>query len=180
MGRLRFVSVFALLLCAAAAPASAEPRAPGSEFRIGASRHDPGSREKGGVAANVEVLSPRLFSAPPGLQGFVPRGHVGGAVGAAGGTRHVHAGFAWTVDLTPRLFVEGAFGLALHDGRHGRADAARAPLGCSWAFRESLSLGRRLTERLSVMVTVEHLSNAGLCDENRGLTHFGLRLGHLF
>ena len=180
MRRLRFVSVLALLPCIVVAPAAGEPRAPGVEFRIGASLHDPGSREKGGVAANVEVLSPRLFAAPPGLQGFVPRGHVGGAIGPAGTTRHVHAGFAWTVDLTSRLFVEGGFGLALHDGRHGRADAARAALGCSWAFREQLSLGRRLTERTSLMVTVEHLSNAGLCDENRGLTHFGLRLGHLF
>ena len=30
------------------------------------------------------------------------------------------------------------------------------------------------------MGTVEHMSNAGLCDRNRGLTNFGARVGYAF
>ena len=31
-----------------------------------------------------------------------------------------------------------------------------------------------------MMATVEHMSNAGLCAKNRGLTNFGARIGYRF
>jgi lipid A 3-O-deacylase len=31
-----------------------------------------------------------------------------------------------------------------------------------------------------VMATIEHLSNAGLCAQNRGLTNIGARIGYTF
>ena len=169
-----------LFLVAAVLPAIAGPRTSRPEFRAGAMIHDPGSPERGGVDVNAELMTARLFATRPSLKALVPRAHIGGTLNATGGTGHAYAGFTWTHDFGPRLFVEGALGLALHNGRNGRTDAGRAPLGCSWGFRESISLGRRLTDRLSVMATVEHLSNAGLCDENRGLTYFGLRVSRTF
>jgi hypothetical protein len=30
------------------------------------------------------------------------------------------------------------------------------------------------------MATVEHMSNAGLCDRNRGITNEGLKVGYSF
>ncbi|WP_081449527.1 acyloxyacyl hydrolase [Rhodomicrobium vannielii] len=30
------------------------------------------------------------------------------------------------------------------------------------------------------MATIDHMSNAGLCDTNRGLTNAGVRLGYKF
>jgi hypothetical protein len=30
------------------------------------------------------------------------------------------------------------------------------------------------------MATVEHMSNAGLCKQNRGLTNYGARIGYRF
>ena len=47
-------------------------------------------------------------------------------------------------------------------------------------LRGAASLGYRLTPTWSVMATVEHYSNAGLCAHNRGLTSFGLRMGYTF
>jgi len=41
-------------------------------------------------------------------------------------------------------------------------------------------LGYRLTTHWQVMASIEHNSNAGLCDRNRGLTNGGLRLGYRF
>ncbi len=34
-----------------------------------------------------------------------------------------------------------------------------------------------LSERWDVMATVDHMSNADLCDANRGLTNVGIRIG---
>ena len=40
--------------------------------------------------------------------------------------------------------------------------------------------GYRLTPNWNVLATVEHMSNAGFCDENRGLTNAGARIGYAF
>ena len=61
-----------------------------------------------------------------------------------------------------------------------RGTPGRNAMGCNWSFRESGSLGYRLTPAWSVMGTVEHMSNAGFCDENRGLTNAGVRVGYTF
>jgi hypothetical protein len=53
-------------------------------------------------------------------------------------------------------------------------------LGCHVLFRESASIGFDVTETWRIMGTVEHHSNAGLCDENRGLTNAGVRIGYKF
>ena len=56
----------------------------------------------------------------------------------------------------------------------------RNALGCSPLFRESASVGYRFTPSWSIMATIEHLSNAGICAQNRGLTNVGVRLGYTF
>jgi len=45
-----------------------------------------------------------------------PRLHFGGTINTEGNTNELYAGFTWDVFLTRRLFVEGSFGGALHDG----------------------------------------------------------------
>ena len=74
------------------------------------------------------------------------------------------------------------FGGAVHNGRDtAPVFSDRQSLGCSPLFRESGSVGVRLSANWSVMATVEHLSNGGLCsDENRGLTNVGARVGYSF
>jgi lipid A 3-O-deacylase len=47
-------------------------------------------------------------------------------------------------------------------------------------FRESASLGLALSPDWRLMGTVDHMSNAGLCGNNRGLTNAGVRLGIKF
>ena len=46
--------------------------------------------------------------------------------------------------------------------------------------REAASIGYRFAPNWSVLATVEHLSNAGLCDDNRGLTNVGAKLSYHF
>jgi hypothetical protein len=131
------------------------------------------------VSVNLELLTSRL---PIGDQKwYVPRLHVGTSINTDDAPTHAYAGFSWTVDATDWMFVEVTFGGGVHNGDTGEgAPPGESALGCSPLFRESASVGFRFSEQWSVMGTVEHLSNAGLCDDNRGITEAGARLGYRF
>lgn len=131
------------------------------------------------ASINFEVLTSRL---PIGGQSwYVPRLHVGATINTEDSPSHGYAGFSWTVDVTDWMFVEATFGGGVHNGDTGpSAPPGESPLGCSVLFRESASLGFRFNENWSVMGTIEHLSNAGLCDANRGITEAGARIGYRF
>ena len=153
-----------------------------SEIRLGGSVHEIGGNKEESGAIVGEVLSPKLFTTADLFTSyFVPRVHVGGSMNLGHKTSFAYAGLTWTVDITPNWFVEGTFGGAIHDGHTGPGvDPTRNALGCSPLFRESASIGYRFNANWSIMATVEHLSNAGLCDRNRGLTNLGARIGYTF
>jgi lipid A 3-O-deacylase len=138
-----------------------------------------GPPEGTSASINFELLTSRL---PVGGQAwYVPRLHVGATINTDDAPSHGYAGFTWTIDVTDWMFVEGTFGGGVHNGDTGEdAPPGESALGCSVLFRESASLGFRFSENWSVMGTVEHLSNAGLCDANRGITEAGARLGYRF
>ncbi|WP_293867800.1 acyloxyacyl hydrolase [uncultured Alsobacter sp.] len=169
--------------------ASPVPRAPvfttdgASRFEIrgGVFAHDPWSPEQGSADLNLEALSPRLFTTGSSWDVLIPRAHVGGTINFNGKTSHGYAGLTWTYDVTQQIFVEASFGGAVHNGKTDRiVPVNHNALGCSPLFRESASIGYRFNQAWSVMASVEHLSNAGLCSNNRGLTNAGVRLGYSF
>lgn len=137
--------------------------------------------EEPSASVNFELLTSRL---PIGGQAwYVPRLHIGATINTDDAPSHGYAGFTWTADLTDHFFVEATFGGGVHNGFDGSPDDApdgESPLGCSVLFRESASAGFRFNENWSVMGTIEHLSNAGLCDGNRGITEAGGRIGYRF
>jgi lipid A 3-O-deacylase len=164
--------------------APAQPMSFVSELRLGGSAQDPWSPEKESANFTGEVLFAKPFT-PADLfwSYFVPRPHIGGSVNFDGKTSFGYAGLTWTVDITQQFFVEGSFGGAVHDGKTGPAafiPIDRNALGCSPLFRESGAVGYRFTPNWSVMATIEHMSNAGLCKENRGLTNVGAKIGYTF
>ena len=147
-----------------------------SELRLGVLAHDPVSPERGTADINGEILFKPLPNVP-----WMLRPHVGGTVNTSGKTSHVYAGLSWGMDLSERVFIEASLGGVLQNGKNGKKiPANRNAMGCVAQFRESVSLGIRLSQNWSVMGTVEHVSNAGLCHKNRGLTNFGLRAGYRF
>jgi hypothetical protein len=153
------------------------------EARLGVFAHDPDSPEGGSADINGEILSSRLPLIDPSSNWawLSPRLHLGGTVNTVGDTSHAYAGLTWTADVTQRFFLEGSFGGAIHNGDTGPdAPLDQSELGCSPLFRESGSIGYRVTSSWSVMASIEHLSNAGLCDANRGLTNYGVRVGYRF
>lgn len=152
-----------------------------SEARIGVFAHDPWSPESGSVDINAELLTVKPFVFGNGWDWAVPRFHVGASINTQGRTSNAYAGLTWSYDVTRALFVEASFGGAVNNGETGLIiPVDRNAVGCHASFRESASLGYHLTEQVSVLGTVEHFSNAGLCDRNRGVTNVGVRLGYSF
>jgi lipid A 3-O-deacylase len=152
-----------------------------SEIRLGFSIQDPVSPESGSGNVTGEVLASKFWRTNDWTDPLIPRLHVGGSANFRDDTSFAYAGFTWTFDVTPQIFVEGTFGGAVHNGDTSPiARPGQSALGCSPLFRESASVGFRFSERWSLMGTVEHMSNAGLCSQNRGLTNIGVRLGYTF
>jgi lipid A 3-O-deacylase len=151
------------------------------EVRLGAfaANLEEGDSEDAEMVINGELL----FGRPEGsyrnpiLDHFLrPRPHIGFSITPDDGTNQVYAGLTWDVKLTDRLFLETSFGGTLHDGPTASDDPDS--YGCSVLFRESASLGYAITETTRLLLTVDHMSNASLCDQNQGLTNAGVRLAH--
>lgn len=176
---------FVILLVISPLPANAgDPPSPFARFdeiRFGVLAMDlePGGGTDDTAGINAEILFQRFGepSASPILDVLLrPRLHLGGTFGfQANSVNQGYAGLTWDYALDP-VFVETSFGGAIHDGA---TDADNTDsYGCMLEFREAVSLGVNVTDHLRLIATVDHISNAGLCDENQGLTNAGVRLGY--
>lgn len=169
-----------LAVCFGAVSFSTPASAFVDEIRGGIFAHDPFSstREDDHADVNVELV----FEAPSFLSwAGNPRPRLGGTLSGGPGTSLVYFDLlGWTFNLTDNLFIDGAIGGAIHDGDlKGNAPNKRY-FGCRANFHQSGSIGYRITPQLSIMASVEHMSNASLCSQNDGLTNAGVRLGYSF
>jgi hypothetical protein len=164
------------------APASATPF-PAWEARLGVAPSNPGGRESGLLNYSSEVLTPRIFTLGDRISAMlVPRFNLGSSVNF-NGTRYAYAGATWTVDLSKTVFVEASFGAAVNDGKTGPViPENRLNVGCNAGTREAAALGLRLSDRWSLVATLEHFSAAGCSDGDRprGPANFGAKLGYTF
>lgn len=152
-----------------------------AELRLGLGAQDPLSPEAGSTNLAGLVLFNRPFQPGGAPSSFVPMPHAGFSLNLASRTSHLHAGLTWRFDLGRQLFLEAGFGGALHDGMVGaRATEGRNALGCRALFRESAGFGYRLDDGWTITLALEHLSNGGRCERNRGLTNIALMLGYRF
>jgi lipid A 3-O-deacylase len=108
-----------------------------------------------------------------------PRVHAGAIVSTDGNASQVYGGFTWTIDVTDRMFVDLGFGGAWNNANTSNS-VAGINVGCHVLFHESLSAGYKVTKNWRVLATVEHSSNADLCDSNDGLSYAGLGVGYKF
>lgn len=146
----------------------------GLELRLGLAAHDPASREKGTVDATGVIITPRFAPSP-----LLPMLAAGGSINLSGRTSHLHGGALWRWEFSEKLFGEIGAGGAFHTGKSTQS-AHRNAMGCAFAFRESFGLGYRMSSQWSLVASAEHLSNAGLCRRNRGMTNLGLSAGYSF
>ncbi|MGQ0676589.1 MAG: acyloxyacyl hydrolase [Rhodospirillales bacterium] len=178
----------------AAAPASAPPAEDRlrygagskyglSELRFGLLAHNRGpiaSRTEDGAQINMEAR----FASPGFLSLlFEPRPTIGASINTAGDTSFLYGGLTWGGFVWKGLFVEGFFGMAVHDGwldSHDR-DPPRRLMGSRVVFREALEFGYRFLDVHSISFMVDHYSNAGwIAERNQGNDDFGLRYGYKF
>ncbi|WP_319412830.1 acyloxyacyl hydrolase [uncultured Cohaesibacter sp.] len=154
-----------------------------SELRMGVMSHDVTRREDGTVDLQAEVLFNAFGTlsddASVWQRFLTPRPHIGASMNTDGKTSYGYAGFSWLFPVYGPVFIEGSFGGMIHDGKLNNVDPNREPLGTRALFRETGSIGVDL-ERVRVMLTVEHSSNAGLGNWNHGLTNVGARVGYKF
>jgi hypothetical protein len=153
-----------------------------SEVRLGTFVHDASSPEQGSVDLAGEILFAKPFSAPGSFWDvLLPRPSVGGTLNFAGKTSQAFAGLTWTYDITESIFVDAEFGGSVNNGKTGViVPPGHNAMGCNWSFRESGSIGYRINANWDVTATIEHMSNAGACSQNRGLTNYGMRIGYRF
>ncbi len=138
------------------------------------------ARGEGTAAVNLEVLGGRFAG---GYENSIldylltPRPHIGTTI-TFGKTDEFYFGVTWDARLVANSFFEASLGGAAHDGP--LHELHQASYGCQVNFRESASLGFALAPDWRLMGTLDHMSNAGLCTSNRGLTNAGVRLGIKF
>lgn len=163
-----------------------------SEIRLGVLDHDLGlfgSQRESGLDLNMELLfvSPGVFEII-----WLPRPHFGVTVNTEADTSFLYTGVTWDIaTIAERAFgwkvwepllIEGVLGLALHNGElHlSRGQTSAKALGCRVLFREALSVGVRFWSHHSLSLSLDHISNAGICDDNDGLETLGIRYGYRF
>lgn len=150
------------------------------ELRLGGLYHDAGlitvHKERG-----ADINGELLFPSPGALDVIgAPRPHLGASINTLGQTSQVYAGLTWGWDLPAGFFIEASLGGAIHNGHLDKDDPARKALGSVALFRESISLGWRITMTDNISVMIDHVSNANLASHNAGLDTVGLRWGHRF
>jgi lipid A 3-O-deacylase len=149
-----------------------------SEFRGGILAHDAVptlTHKELGADINLEVL----FHSPDFLSFlWSPRPHVGFAVNTSGDTSQLYAGLTWEWDFWRNMFASLALGGAIHDGDLDVRSNDQKELGCRVLFRQAVELGYRFGQRHSLSLYIDHLSNAGICDQNEGLELLGIRYGY--
>lgn len=166
------------------APANAPP-APAWEARLGAGLANPGSREGGLANIGADLLSPRIL--PPSdriAAAFIPRFNLGSSLNL-NGTRYAYAGATWSFDISRDIFIEASLAAALNDGKTGSVvPQNRLNLGCNTGTREAAAFGVRLSDRWSLVTTLEHFSAAGCGDKaggsGNGPANISARLGYTF
>ncbi len=153
-----------------------------SGLRLGVLAHNIGpiaSAREDGVQFNGELrfTSPSLFEFI-----FSPEPHIGASINTAGDTSFLYFGLTWTWDIIGGLYLDTSFGGTVHDGwlESHEPEPDRRLMGSRLLFRESIELGYRFLDRHSLSLMLDHVSNAGLADENQGNDDVGLRYGYRF
>lgn len=177
-------TVLSLLL---GGPAAAQPLAVVDAMKLGILSHDVGflgHHVESGADVNME-----LQFTPPRLLAVIgsPRPMIGADINTAGNTSDGYFGLTWGIKLIQSLFgwdrgvfVDGGLGGAVHNGYIDNAPPGRKKLGSPILFHLSAELGLNLTDRTSVSLFLDHMSNANLAQHNAGITNAGARVGFKF
>lgn len=153
-----------------------------SEVRLGIAHHDTGVFGNNKEDAVDIVLGVRFEPLGGEVWDVVanPRPFLGLNINTAGDTSSLNGGLNWDWDVWNQAFFSFAWGGALHNGKLSTNNPGRKELGSRVLFYLAAELGYRFDGRQSVAIRLDHMSNAGLTDDNEGLDTVGLVYGYGF
>jgi opacity protein-like surface antigen len=192
------IAVLALALAAAAPAAAQSLTSPQpfagivDELRIGIHAHDVHHAMlpflvKEWELNQIEDISFDVLFTSPDMDAFrwigSPRPDLGVTLNTDGQDSLLHLGLTWQLPVfdTP-FYLEGTFGGAVHNGylTNSPNNTERHNFGCRLNFYERFGVGANLSEHMTATLTYEHTSNNNWCQDNQGLSNFGVRLGWKF
>jgi lipid A 3-O-deacylase len=109
-----------------------------------------------------------------------PSPHLYAAINTAGDTNFAVAGLGWK--LGSRVYIRPGIGLAIHDGpNYADGTPQRIWFGSRILFAPEVSIGTRLSERMSLEASWVHFSHAQIFGhQNPGTDSFGVRLNYRY
>lgn len=151
-----------------------------TELVFGISAHDIGAfgrHKESGENINVELrFTPLDWSIWRVI--YEPQPHIGLHINSDNNTNQLYIGAGWVFDLTSEVYLTGTLGISLHDGKTSTTSLDRKELGSNLLFRESLEIGYKLSEIHAFSIYLDHISNAGIAENNEGLDTSGLRYSY--
>lgn len=152
------------------------------EMRAGLLAHDldnlwSQSRREDGVDISAEVVF--AHTGLPLLFGHL-RPNLGVTVNTQGDTSKLYTGGLMEWTHPAGLFLDAGIGAAVHDGKTNNRRDNRKSLGSRVLFRVSFDLGWTFRLHHRLMLSFDHISNAGLASPNDGLDTLGVRYGYRF
>jgi len=159
-----------------------------SEFRAGVLLHSIDENGPNGELLNLTRLQNINFEVlfrSPDMDAFrwigSPRPIIGLTANLGGLESMAYAALTWQVPLfESAFFIEASFGAAISNGALSGAVFPARNLGCSLNFYESGAIGMNIDDNITILLSLEHASNAKLCSPNRGLSNLGVKLGYKF
>ncbi len=153
-----------------------------SEVRLGIVHHDTGVFGHNKEDAVDIVLGVRFQPLGGEVWDVVanPRPFLGLNINTAGDTSSLNGGLNWDWTVWNQSFFSFAWGGAVHDGKLSTNKPGRKELGSRVLFYLAAELGYRFDRHQSVAIRLDHMSNAGLTDDNEGLDTIGLVYGYHF
>jgi lipid A 3-O-deacylase len=153
-----------------------------SEVRLGIAHHDTGVFGHNKEDAVDIALGVRFQPLGGEVWDVVanPRPFLGLNFNTAGDTSSLNGGLNWDWDVWNQTFFSFAWGGALHNGKLSTNNPGRKELGSRVLFYLAAELGYRFDRRQSVVIRLDHMSNAGLTNDNEGLDTVGLVYSYHF
>ncbi len=153
-----------------------------SEVRLGIVHHDTGVFGHNKEDAVDIALGVRFQPLSGDVWDIVanPRPFLGLNINTAGDTSSLNGGLNWDWTVWNQSFFSFAWGGAVHDGKLSTNKPGRKELGSRVLFYLAAELGYRFGSHQSVAIRLDHMSTAGLTDDNEGLDTVGLVYGYHF
>jgi len=175
------VFVFSLLATTLATTPGARADELVREMKIGVLHHDQdnlwsNSSRESGIDGNIELI----FNAAMPLWGGDVRPAFGASLNSASDTSKVYGAARWEIEIGDNgLFALGVGG-AIHNGETALVRSDKKALGSKVLFYFPIEAGYRISERDTVSLFFDHVSNAWQATPNEGMDTLGIRYGIRF